>query len=191
MLPPAYVVRREGTLFTGVCLSTPGGGGGLPHLHPIILQLVPCPFWGCPHDWSQVPSWVSTLARSGWGVPQPGPDGDYPGQGWVSPGQVRMGGTPARSRWGKGYPLPRDGVPPLRDGIPPSQGRGTPLGQVRKGYPCPGMGCPQWGMGYPPARDGVPLQDRTADGILDTQQTVCLLHSRRRTFLFCFFIFTK
>ena len=27
-LPPAYVVRREGTVFTGVCLST--GGGGQP-----------------------------------------------------------------------------------------------------------------------------------------------------------------
>ena len=25
-LPPAYVVRREGTVFTGVCLSTGGGG---------------------------------------------------------------------------------------------------------------------------------------------------------------------
>ena len=27
LLPPAYVVRREGTVFTGVCLSTGGGGG--------------------------------------------------------------------------------------------------------------------------------------------------------------------
>ena len=27
-LPPAYVVRREGTVFTGVCLSTGGGRGG-------------------------------------------------------------------------------------------------------------------------------------------------------------------
>ena len=34
LLPPAYVVRREGTVFTGVCLLTfrggtylPGGGG--------------------------------------------------------------------------------------------------------------------------------------------------------------------
>ena len=42
-LPPTYVVRREGTVFTGVCLSTPDG---VPHLHPIILQLVPCPFLG-------------------------------------------------------------------------------------------------------------------------------------------------
>ena len=34
LLPPAYVVRREGTVFTGVCLSTGGGqvspaGGGV------------------------------------------------------------------------------------------------------------------------------------------------------------------
>ena len=30
LLPPAYVVRREGTVFTGVCLSTGGGGPGTP-----------------------------------------------------------------------------------------------------------------------------------------------------------------
>ena len=29
LLPPAYIVRREGTVFTGVCLST-GGGSGYP-----------------------------------------------------------------------------------------------------------------------------------------------------------------
>ena len=34
LLPPAYVVRREGTVFTGVCLSTGGGGGGLPDRVP-------------------------------------------------------------------------------------------------------------------------------------------------------------
>ena len=28
LLPPAYVVRREGTVFTGVCLLTFRGGGG-------------------------------------------------------------------------------------------------------------------------------------------------------------------
>ena len=37
---------REGNVFIGVCLSTPVGGGGVPHLHPIILPLVPCPFRG-------------------------------------------------------------------------------------------------------------------------------------------------
>ena len=57
----------------------------------------------------------------------------------------------------------------VRMGVPPSQGWGTP-----------------WtGMGAPPAWDWVPLtRDRTADGVLDTWQAVCLLCSRRRTFLF-------
>ena len=32
-------------------------------------------------------------------------------------------------------------------------------------------------------RDGLHLQDRTADGVLDKQRAVCLLLSRRRTFL--------
>ena len=31
-LPPAYVVRREGTVFTGVCLLTSRGEGGFPGL---------------------------------------------------------------------------------------------------------------------------------------------------------------
>ena len=50
----------EGIVFTGVCPSTPGGGEGAFHLHPIILPLVhvlsgvpqwlvPCPFLGIPH----------------------------------------------------------------------------------------------------------------------------------------------
>ena len=36
-------------------LFTPGE---VPHLHLMILPLVPCPFWGkvYPSDWSQVPS---------------------------------------------------------------------------------------------------------------------------------------
>ena len=53
------------------------------------------------------------------------------------------------------------------------------------GYPQPGMGypLPQPGIIYPQARNGVPSQDRTADGVLDMPQSVCLLHSRRRTFL--------
>ena len=34
LLPPAYVVRREGTVFTGVCLSTGGEGGYLTRYPP-------------------------------------------------------------------------------------------------------------------------------------------------------------
>ena len=58
----------EGTVFTGVCLSTPEWGGGGIHLHPIILPLAPCPFWGVPSDWSQVPSRGYPSPR--WEVPQ-------------------------------------------------------------------------------------------------------------------------
>ena len=70
---------------------------------------------------------------------------------------VLSGGYP--SDW---YQVPSGGTPgwdnPLaRDGVPPGQGWGTP-----------------------------PPQDRTADGILDTQRVVCLLHSRRRTFFLPF-----
>ena len=58
---------------------------------------------------------------------------------------------------------PRGRVPPARDGVPPGQG---------------------W-KGYPLARDGVPpARDRTADGVLDMRWAICLLRSRRRTFLF-------
>ena len=39
--------------------------------------------------------------------------------------------------------------------------------------------------GGTPARDGVPHPpDRTVDGVLDTRRAVCLLRSRRRTFLY-------
>ena len=67
------------------------------------------------------------------------------------------------------------GVP--HDGGSPQPGMGYSLGQVRTG-----------GRGYlPPARsEGVggnpPPQYRTADGVLDTPRSVCLLRSRR-TFL--------
>ena len=81
-LPPAYVVRREGSVFTGVCLFTPGGvphlhpiilplvprpfrGRQVPHIHSIILPLVPCTFWGYPPS----PGMGYPPARSGWGVP--------------------------------------------------------------------------------------------------------------------------
>ena len=46
---------------------------GVPHLHPIVLSLVPCPFRGYPSDWSQVPS------QEG-GTPVPG--SQYPKMGY-------------------------------------------------------------------------------------------------------------
>ena len=50
---------------------------GIPHLHPIILPLAPCPFWGgYPSDWYQVLSWGYPSPRWGYcstGTPPPPP----------------------------------------------------------------------------------------------------------------------
>ena len=109
-------------------------------------------------------------------IPRPGPDGGrgvpQPGQGrgylGYPPGQVRMGAIPA---WG--YPgTPRPGQDWGYPGYPPPRPRsgqrvgGTPQDQVRTG-------------GIPPLP-----RDRTAHGVLDKRRSVCLLRSRRRTFLF-------
>ena len=62
--------------------------------------------------------------------------------------------------------------------------------------PNPGMGYPlhrPW-MGYPLARSGQgvpqvpPPPARTTEGVLDTRRAVCLLRSRRRTFLLVMFL---
>ena len=98
----------------------------------------------------------------------PGEDGGTPAGGYPgTPGQVRMGGTPAGGYLG--YPLTRSG-----QGVPWLGTLGTTL--VRSGW------------GETPAGVGVTSQDRTADGVLDTPRSICLLRSRRRTFLFrkCF-----
>ena len=127
-LPPAYVVWREGTVFTGVCLFTYGMGypslshntstgpmsfPGVPHFHPIILPLVPCSLQGLVPQWLVPGHFLggtqSQMGQNGGypktGTPQPG-TGYPPGQGW---------GTPQP---GMAYPLPMDGAPP-------SQGWGT------------------------------------------------------------------
>ena len=103
-LPPAHVVRRE--VMFSVC-SHPEGGctpspshntstgpmsflGGIPHLHPIKLPLVPCPFLG-------VPQCLVLGAFRGWGG-----GGGTP----VPDGQLRIGYPPARSGWGTPPPPP-------------------------------------------------------------------------------------
>ena len=164
LLPTAYVVRREGYVLTRVCLSTPGG------------------------------------------VPRPGPDRGYPSQVWWG------GGYPAGVSHLR-YPhqiwlgVPCQGVPygeyPA-GGTPPHQTCwGVPCwGYPAGGVPCwgvshlgtppirPGQGVPCWGgphLGYlpPPLSDlaGGGTPPRVTDGVLDTPRSVCLLRSRRRTFL--------
>ena len=93
-------------------------------------------------------------ARSSWGGTLPGPAGGG------LPCQVQLGGYPARSSWG-GYPA--------------------------RGYPAGGVLCR--GAGYPgrvpprPGQDGGGYPVRTTEGVFTTRRAVCLLHSRRRTFL--------
>ena len=74
----------------------------------------------------------------------------------------------------------------------PFWGGGTPGWRYsRTGYPWPGQdgGTPGWGtpkpgMWYPPGKGWGSPRDRTTEAVLATQRMVCLLHSRRRTFLF-------
>ena len=104
-LPPAYVVRREGTVFTGVCLSTggeggypdppPGGKGGVPDRVP--PRGVPRPPGGVSDrvpPWG-VPDWVPPLGT--WTPP-----GGLPGtpRGGTWPGTPRGGGVPGPPRGG-------------------------------------------------------------------------------------------
>ena len=79
-----------------------------------------------------------------------------------------------------GYPQPGMGYLLARDGVPQPE-MGTPEGW---GTPSQGWSTPWPVMGYPPP------PDRTADGVLDTRQAVCLLRSRRRTFLFLYQFFS-
>ena len=111
------------------------------------------------------------------------PPGGYPGQvpppgGGGYPGQVPPGGSgtpPGR------YPgqVPPRGVP--GSGTPPGgyPGQVPPLGGTRVRYPPP----PGGGTRTPPG-GGYP--GRTTEGVLTTRRAVCLLRSRRRTFLLIF-----
>ena len=118
------------------------------------------------------------------GVPLPG--GTPP---WVPP--VRpdlLGGTPPQvppSDLARGYPcqgeVPLPGGTPAEGYIPPPW---VPLSDLARGVPH---------LMYPPCQTwpgGVHLlgwgstQPRLTDGVLDMPRSVCLLCSRRRTFLF-------
>ena len=139
LLPPAYVVRREGTVFTGVCLST-GGGYRSPGTPPGGVR-VPPPRGGGYRSPGTPPGGVLKSGYPPWG--------GYPGQ--VPPGGYRSPGTP-RGGTRVRYPPPpggyrSPGTPPggtqVRYPPPPPPGGyrspGTPPGGVPKsGYPPPG-----------------------------------------------------
>ena len=95
-LPLAYVLRRQGTVFTGVCLSTPGGGDT-----PTKVG-TPWPRWGTP-DQGRYPQ--GQVRMGGGGTPR-----------YVPPSKV---GTPlARSGWGRAYPKV---FTPSKVGTPPPE----------------------------------------------------------------------
>ena len=143
----------------------------LPHAYVVrregnTFTLLVCPRGGYPYpimlcnisqnamgQWGGVPGQVPPPARLGWGGTLAG--GGYPGRG----------GTLVRYPSGQ----VRMGGVPWSGGYP---GRGGYPGQVP---PQPGQdgGVPCWG-GYP---------GRTTKGVLTTRRAVCLLRSRRRTFL--------
>ena len=85
--------------------------------------------------------------------------------------------------WGSGG-VPGSGTPPPGgypgQVPPPPGGTRTPPGQVPPGG-VPGSGTPRGGTRTPPP-GGYP--GRTTEGVLTTRRAVCLLRSRRRTFLF-------
>ena len=128
-LPPAYVVRREGTVFTGACLST-GGGAGTPSsshntsIRPMsFLEGYPFP----SHNTSTGP--MSFLE----GTP-------FPTHNTSTGPRSLPGGYPS-PRKGGGTSVPGGGVPQSQgvpqDRVPQaSSGWGTPS-QVRVGYPLP------------------------------------------------------
>ena len=160
----------------------PWGGGyparfswGVPISHNALQHYLECHGVGVP---SQVqlgrypyPIMLCNITQNSMGQTP----GGVPGQVQLGGGvqcQVRMGGTQVR------YP-----PGPGQDGGYPAWG-GTQVG-----YPRPGQDGGYPTLVHPPA--GYPLTDqdgggypvRTTEGALTTRRAVCLLRSRRRTFL--------
>ena len=124
-----------------------------------------------PRQGEGYPIWLMgggvTPSQVWMGVPIPGPDGGYPVAG------LDRGGVSHPAD--RGYPHPRSGwgYPPHQDwvGVPPPPSRldGVPPRSRLDGLPpCPGL------VGYPPVRRQISTCYAGA---------VCLLRSRRRTFM--------
>ena len=190
-LPPAYVVRGKvmfwhASVHPSICLST---GGGYPY--PIMLcNISQNAMRQRGGTWVRYPPRGGTRVRypPGGGTRSGTPPGGYPaprGGTWV---RHPPGGYPVR------YPPPPGGTRP--PGGYPGQGppggtqSGTPpggtqtLGGTRSGTP-QGVPGPPGGtrVRYPPRRGGGGYPGRTTEGVLTTRRAVCLLRSRRRTFL--------
>ena len=163
LLPPAYVVRREGNVLTRIC----------PSINLSVHRGVPISHSALQHfpESHGADTGGRYPARSSWG-------GWYPaGVGGTLPGGTLLGG----SLLGGGGTLPGGTLP-----------GGYPVGGTLPGVPCWGVPCGGYPAGGypgrvpPPARSGwggYPV--RTTEGVVTTRRAVCLLRSRRRTFLFC------
>ena len=87
LLPPAYVVRREGTVFTGVCLSTGGRGGpGTPPPGGVPDRVPPRGYL------TGYPPRGGTRTPPGYLDPPPGWYPDPPGGGYLDPPGGRVPG---------------------------------------------------------------------------------------------------
>ena len=130
----------------------------------------------CPH-----PGGGGTPARYRWGGKRGNPSQVQSGGGnpigGTQLGEVYPTSGTLRWTWPGGYPTSGTPPPPCWTwlggpllGVPPPQ-----VPPIR-----PGWGYPCWGalLWYPPPQGG-----GYPDGVLDTPRSVCLLRSRRRTFL--------
>ena len=143
------------------------------HVHSMTGRL----FWLVSVHLS-VHTWGGTLARSrqGWGTPASSSLG-YP---TIRPGWVPHLGYPLSIGPGQGVPHLRYPTSDLARGYPDggTHLRSLPPSDLAEGYPTLGTPLPlMGGGGYP------------TSVVLDTPRSVCLLRSRRRTFLFLFFCF--
>ena len=153
-------IRRMGkVMFSQVCVRPHSGGN--------------------PVSGSFLGLWVQVLSQ---GVPQSQVGGITQYQVERVP-QSQVGCTP-----GLGYPPSWTGLgyPPVPDRTrihPPDQDWGTLPARWDWGIP-PSQD--RAGVPPPPSQDwsGVPSLPRTAERVLTTRRVVCLLRSRRRTFLF-------
>ena len=174
-----------------ICLST----GGVPISHNALQH-----FPECHEAAGGVPSQVPPLGgtRTPRGVPSQVP----PRGGTRTPPGGYLTGYPPGGTWTPpgGYPDPPGGVPGPPRGVPdqvppplggtrtPPGGYLDPQGGTRSGTPLGGVPGPPRGVpSQVPPRGGTrnppPPPPRT-EGVLTTRRAVCLLRSRRRTFLF-------
>ena len=84
-LPPAYIVRREGNVFTSVCPQEKGGGTPASGSRSLLQLLVPGPLlgWGRRRVLRQRYLSVTCAVQGGTPLPAPSPQ---PGPGYTADG---------------------------------------------------------------------------------------------------------